>query len=70
MKFEKNEMYKNIFKDVDVAFTVDEILAQNHHGADLIVTWYKYTANGRWVSVGVSGEFHIPKDSVLHYVPV
>ena len=70
MKFEKDGFYRNIFKDVDVAFTVDELLSQNNYGADLIVTWFKLTKDGRYVSVGISGEFHIPKDQVMHYIPV
>lgn len=70
MKFEKDGFYRNIFKDVDVAFTVDELLSQNNYGADLIVTWFKLTNGGRYVSVGISGEFHIPKDQVMHYILV
>lgn len=70
MKFNKNEMYKNLFKDQDIAFEVDEVLSQNNYGADLIVTWFKLTNGGRYVSMGISGEFHIPKDQVMHYIPV
>lgn len=70
MKFEKDELYRNIFKDKDMAFTVDETLSQNNYGADLIVTWFKLTDGGRYVSVGISGEFHIPKEQVMHYILV
>lgn len=69
MNFRKDDMYKNLFRDEDVAFTVDEILSENNYGADLIVTWFKLTNGGRYVSVGISGEFHVPKDQIMHYVP-
>jgi N6-adenosine-specific RNA methylase IME4 len=70
MNFRKDDMYKNLFKDEDVAFTVDEILSENNYGADLIVTWFKLTNGGRYVSMGISGEFHVPKDQVMYYVPI
>lgn len=71
MKFEKDLMYKNIFKDKNMAFIVDEVLSQNsHRGTDLIVTWYQQTADGRYVSIGINGEFHVSKDSVMHYVEI
>lgn len=64
-------MYKNILRDEDIAFSVEEILGQDHNGADLIVIWYKETQGGRYVSMGIdSGEFHISKNEVMHYIEV
>lgn len=69
-KFIQNNLYKNIYKDPNVAFSVDEIIKQDNYGVDLIVTWYQLTDNGRYISIGVDGEFFIPKDQLLHYVEV
>jgi hypothetical protein len=70
MKFELDLLYKNIYRDKDSAFTVDEIIKQDLYGANLVVTWYKMTDSGRYISIGIDGEFYIPKDEILHYVEV
>ena len=69
MKFEKNKMYYNILKDSDVAFIVDEVLSSDNTGCDLIVTWYKKVGS-RYVSIGVEGEYHIPKYNIPHYMEI
>ncbi len=63
-------MYKNLLKDKDVAFIVDEVLSQGSRGADLVVTWYKQTDNGRYITIGVTGEFHVPKDQIMYYLEI
>lgn len=70
MKFIKDKMYKNLLKDKDVAFIVDEILSQDATGADLIVTWYQQTNGNRYVSMGIDGEFHISKEQIMHYMEI
>lgn len=70
MKFKKDSMYKNLFKDKEVAFYVDEVLGQDSSGADLVVTWFKLSQDGRYVSMGIDGEFHVPKDMLFHYLEV
>lgn len=70
MKFEEGLLYKNIYRDKDSAFCVDEIIKQDLYGANLVVTWYKMTDTDRYISIGVDGEFYIPKDEILHYVEV
>lgn len=70
MRFEINKLYKNIYTSPDTAFEVDEIVDQNKNGADLRVTWYKLTDGGRYVSIGVSGDYYIAKDQLFHYVEV
>lgn len=67
--FEKDKMYKNLLKDQDVAFIVDEILSDDHNGADLMVTWFKKD-KGRYIGIGVSGEYHIPKVHIMHYMEI
>jgi hypothetical protein len=63
-------MYKNLYKDEKMAFIVDEVLGQGANGSDLVVTWYQQTDNGRYISIGIDGEFHIPKDSVMYYMEI
>lgn len=70
MKFKVDEMYKNIVRDKNMGFTVDEIKKQDSFGADLVVTWYQQTDSGRYISIGVDGDFYIPKDELMHYVEV
>lgn len=70
MKFVKDKMYKNLLKDKDVAFIVDEVLQQGTSGADLIVTWYQQTSSNRYVSMGIDGEFHISKEQTMHYMEI
>ena len=71
MKFETNKMYKNVYKDQNTAFHVDEIIEQKV-GKDILldVTWYQLTSDGRYVTVGVSGEFAIPQESKWYYLEV
>ncbi len=71
MKFEVNEMYKHLMVDKDTAFIVDEIVSQkSNKEIELVVTWYKKTDSGRYVSIGMNGEFNIPYDSRYHYIRV
>ena len=68
MTFKTSEMYRNILKDKDNAFLVDEVLEANSKGVHLSVTWYKKTTDGRYITIGVEGEFYIPKSQLSHYV--
>lgn len=70
MRFEKDLFYKNLFTDSNMSFKVDRILSQNHRGADLIVSWYQLTDLGKYITIGIEGEFHVPKDQVMHYLEV
>jgi hypothetical protein len=70
VRFQVDKMYKNIYKDPNVAFIVDEILSQDKDGSSLIVTWYKNTDGGRYVSIGVNGDFYISKDQSMYYMEI
>ena len=70
MRFETGNMYYNMFKDTKNAFVVDEVLSQGANGADLIVTWFQKTDDGRYISIGIDGEFHVPKEQIPYYMEV
>lgn len=70
MKFEQGNMYKNIYRDKDMAILVDEVLSDDKNGTSLMVTWYKQDDKGRYLTVGIEGEFYITKDQKWHYVLV
>lgn len=71
MRFEVDGMYKNLFRDKDMAFIVDKVVSQKkNQGAELEVTWYKKTDGGQYVSVGINGDFFVPEDEKYHYIKV
>lgn len=70
MKFQIDNMYKNILKDKNNAFLVTEVLEQTKNGVHLEVQWYQLTDSGKYITIGVDGDFYIPKNQILHYVLV
>lgn len=70
MQFKQHSMYKNVYTSPDAAFIVDEIIKQDKNGADMVVTWYKLTQDGRYVSIGHSGEFYVAKSQSMYYLQV
>lgn len=68
MKFKLDSMYKNIYRDKHMAFSVDKIISQKADPIELEVTWYTLTDKGRYISNGIKGTFYIPKAEKFHYV--
>jgi hypothetical protein len=70
MRFEENKLYKNLYTSPDTAFMVNKIIRQDKNGCDMEVSWYKKTDNGRYITIGVDGDYYIAREQKFHYVEV
>lgn len=70
LSFKRNEMYKNLYKDVDMAFMVKNIVFKDKNVTTLNVDWYKKTEYGKYITIGVTGDFDIPKSQEPYFVKV
>ncbi len=70
MKFEINEMYKNIYKDTNMAFIINSHVSRNKNEVVVNVDWYQLADNGRYISIGINQDFAIPREMQLYYVKI
>jgi hypothetical protein len=70
MKFKIGSLYKNLYTSKNNAFRVDEIVKQDKNGADMVVTWFTLTDDGKYITMGIDGDYYIAKDKLFHYVEV